>query len=84
MSKIIMGIQLQKRHSSVPHLQDILTEYGCYINTRLGVHHDEEEDVCSEKGLIILEFIDNADEPAAEFEKKISAIENVIVRKMVF
>jgi hypothetical protein len=83
MSKIIMGIQLQKRHQSATHFQDILTEYGCYINTRLGVHH-AAEDSCSEKGLILLEFIDNADKQAAEFEKKISSIENVVVRKMEF
>ena len=83
MAKIIMGIQLQKRHQTAPHFQDILTEYSCYINTRIGVHH-ATEDSCSEKGLIILEFVENADKQAAEFENKLSSIDDVIVRKMEF
>ncbi len=83
MSKIIMGIQLQKRHQSAAHFQDILTEYGCYINTRLGVHN-ASADSCSEKGLIILEFIEDADQQANELEKKLSSIENIVVKKMEF
>lgn len=83
MSKIIMGIQLQKRQETANEVQDLLTEYGCFIKTRLGVHH-ASADSCSEQGLIILEFIDKADNEAYELEKKLNCISGVEVKKMEF
>jgi hypothetical protein len=61
MSKVIMGIQILRRSKVAPSVQSLLTEYGCYIRTRLGLHEAASDD-CSNKGLILLELID---EPAA-------------------
>ncbi|MDP4132845.1 MAG: hypothetical protein Q8882_02400 [Bacillota bacterium] len=83
MAKIIMGVQLQQRIETATDVQDLLTKYGCYIKTRLGMHQ-QSEDACSEKGLIILEFVDKADKEAYEFETEISKIDNVVVQKMEF
>ncbi len=83
MSKTIMGIQLQQRHETAKEVQEILTQYGCFIKTRLGVHQ-ASEDACSEQGLIILEFINHADKEVGEMEKALSAISSVIVKKMEF
>lgn len=83
MSKIIMGIQLKDRHEKAKDLQDILTQYGCYIKTRLGVHN-ASKNACSEKGLIILEFIDDAGDKARELEKEINDLGSVVIKKMEF
>lgn len=83
MSKIIMGIQLDKRRETAKEVQDLLTKYGCFIKTRLGVHQ-ASSDSCSEQGLIILEFIDRADKEVYELEESLSGINNVVVKKMEF
>ena len=82
MSKVIMGIQLQQRNSDAAKLQEILTEHGCSILTRVGMHM-ATKDECSPKGLILLEFMEDADD-VAEFEGKLNALGNVVVKKMEF
>ena len=83
MSKIIMGIQLEHRIEAVKDVQALLSEYGCYIRTRLGVH-EAAEDVCSEKGLILLEFVTGKQAMADELERKLNQISHVQVKKMEF
>lgn len=83
MSKIIMGFVLHDRVKTASNVQELLTSYGCDINTRLGLHV-AAPDSCSPQGLILLEFIDNADEKAAEFEKELKKIADVEVQKMIF
>ncbi|MCX7615237.1 MAG: hypothetical protein N2Z65_05745, partial [Clostridiales bacterium] len=63
MSKIIMGIQLKERVEHAPKIQEILTKHGCSINTRIGLHN-ASHDSCSPHGLILLEFIEGANEDA--------------------
>jgi hypothetical protein len=83
MPKIIMGIQLEQRIEAVKEVQALLSEYGCYIRTRLGVH-EASEDSCSEKGLILLEFVTGKQEMAVELEQKLRKISRVKVNKMEF
>ena len=78
-----MGIQVEKRNSTAPELQKMLTDYGCAIKTRLGVHQASENE-CSEKGLIILEFLESAEKEARELEEKLLKLGGVTVKKMVF
>lgn len=47
-----------KRRDSAVNVQEILTEYGCYIKTRLGLH-EASESVCAEEGLILLELLND-------------------------
>ena len=82
MSKIIMGIELPHRMDEAPQFQSILTKYGCSISTRLGLHL-ASSDACSPSGLIILEFIDNAEHDAQKLEEEIATL-NVKVQKMIF
>lgn len=56
MAKNIMLVLVGKRRESAAQVQKLLTDYGCYIKTRLGLH-DASESVCSEDGLIILELV---------------------------
>ena len=52
----IFGLRLSQRIENATNLQEILSEYGCIIKTRIGLH-DVCCGVCSPYGIIILEVI---------------------------
>ena len=83
MSKVIMGFVLHEREKSASRVQELLTTYGCEINTRIGLH-SASSDACSPQGLILLEFKDNSEDKAKEFEKDLKKIAEVELQKMVF
>lgn len=83
MSKVILGFVLHDRVKTASKVQELLTSYGCDINTRLGLHV-ASSDACSPKGLILLEFIDGAEDKAKEFEKELKKIADVDIQKMEF
>lgn len=56
MQKQIVLIMLSNRRDSAVKVQKILTDLGCLIKTRLGLH-DSVLDTCSEEGLIFLEVV---------------------------
>ena len=78
---IILGAHITDRFRRVEHVQNLFTEYGCNIKTRLGLH--EAGNVCSPNGLIILELVGDVAK-CAELEQKLGAVEGVDVQKMVF
>ena len=79
--KIILGIQVTNRVNTVQSVQKVLTEYGCFIKTRLGLH-DVDANFCSGNGLVLLEtYGDEA--KIAEMETALKAIEGLQLQKMV-
>lgn len=80
--KRILGIYVKERSKNAIEVQKLLTEYGCFIKTRLGLH-DIIDDKCSPDGLIILECCGN-ERKCDMLEKKLRAIEGVQVQKMMF
>lgn len=80
--KRILGINITNRTKKAHKVQEILTEYGCYIKTRIGLHEVTEE-FCSTEGIIILELFGDI-EKQKEMEKKFREIEGIEVEKMVF
>ena len=85
MAKIIMGIHVNNRDHLIPDVQPLLTEYGCYIKTRIGLHDaSDDRRVCSENGLLILEFIQDAEEEAEELRRRLDEIGGVNVQSMSF
>lgn len=78
--KNIIIISVQQRKIVSCAVQEILTEYGCLIKTRLGIT-DSTTNKCSQKGLIILEFIGNKKE-INSIMKKLSKINGVIVKSV--
>jgi hypothetical protein len=56
MHKTIMLIMVGSRRETAVEVQKLLTEYGCSIKTRLGLH-TANENQCSEDGLIVLELV---------------------------
>jgi len=56
----IAAVVLNNRIENAVKFQDVLTESGCIIKTRLGLH--EAGDACSNEGLIILQLAGSDDE----------------------
>lgn len=79
---VILGVHVTGRVQHVPPMQKLLTEYGCYIKTRLGLH-EVSDNFCSPNGLIILELVGDPVK-CGELEAKLSATEGIDVQKMVF
>ena len=79
---LIFGVHVQHRVQSVPHVQKLLTEYGCNIKTRIGLHQ-VTENLCSHQGLIVLEMF-GEEATCLELADKLSALDGVEVQKMVF
>lgn len=75
----IMAITIKKRNEEAIQVQSILTEYGCSIQTRLGLHETYEG--CSNIGVIILQL--RCDDPTAKaLTDKLEAVEGVAVSQM--
>ncbi|MCT4632969.1 MAG: hypothetical protein N4A76_09545 [Firmicutes bacterium] len=80
--RIIYGIEIGDREHDALKVQEALTKYGCIIKTRLGLH--EAGNLCSSKGLIILEFINGNEDEIDKLEKELSQCETVKIGKMSF
>lgn len=80
--RIILGVQVTNRVENILDVQKILTEHGCNIKTRLGLH-EVTESHCSNVGLLILEtYGDEAD--IRQMESKLKKLKGLTVKKMVF
>ena len=76
----ILGLLVEKQNEVILSVQKLLTSYGCYIRTRLGVN---ETFFGEQAGLIILEL--TGDKKQRELlEKDLSTLQGVHVRKMIF
>jgi len=76
--KSILVILVSQRSASAVEVQKILTEWGCFINTRLGIH-DGVGNQCSDSGLIILEIVAEK-EKREELAAKLKALKGVDVQ----
>ncbi len=56
MQRDVLLVLVSSRKESATTVQKILTEWGCLIKTRLGLH-EGVLDNCSESGLIFLELV---------------------------
>jgi hypothetical protein len=83
MAKVtVLGFILTNRSENAPQVQKLLTEFGCSIKTRLGLHEVNEQQ-CSTSGLLLLELF--GDESASiELERQLRAIHGLQVQKMLF
>lgn len=78
----ILGLYLENRISEAKEVQGILTQYGCNIKTRLGLHAVDENQ-CSTNGLMLLELCGDPKEWDA-LEKALKACSGVKLQKMSF
>lgn len=78
---IVLGVHITNRFKRVPDVQNLFTEYGCNIKTRLGLH--EVENYCSPNGLVLLEMY-GEEARCLELGEKLAEIEGLEVQKMIF
>lgn len=78
---VILGILVEHFSNDAVLVQQILSEYGCSIRTRLGLHN-AREGVCSPGGLILVDFV-GGEEKADEMASRLGAVHGVSVKKMV-
>jgi len=76
--KNIIIVSVKQRQNVAASVQEVLTEFGCLIKTRLGIT-DSSVDKCSQTGLIILEFIGSKKE-INSMTKKLTKIKGVKVK----
>ena len=77
----IIGIKVANREETSKTVQEVLTEFGCKIKTRLGIN-DYKEGECTYQGIILIEIPDTL--IAKELEKRLNIIQNVTVKTMKF
>ncbi|HOP87003.1 MAG TPA: hypothetical protein PLM71_08705 [Syntrophorhabdaceae bacterium] len=80
--RCVIGVLVTNRIENASQIQHALTECGCYIKTRLGLH-EVTENICSPTGLIILEIF-GGEKACSEVEDKLKQIKGLQVQKMIF
>jgi len=79
---VIFGVHVTNRGMNARRVQDLFSEYGCNIRTRLGLH-DVDKDRCSVNGVIVLEMFGD-DAEVFGLKEKLLAVDGVEVQQMVF
>ena len=79
---VIFGIHINNRSENATKVQQLLTDYGCSIKTRIGLP-EADKSFCSPTGLILREMLDD-DAVVEELSGKLTAIEGVEVKRMIF
>lgn len=64
----IIGIKVANRIEEANKLQEILTEYGCMIKTRIGLH-DMGEYRCLNYGVVLIQVVDKENEICEKLSK---------------
>lgn len=75
MKRNVLLIYMKTRKETADKAQKVLTGWGCYIKTRLGIH-DDVLDNCTDTGLVFLELV-GEDEKHREMERKLNLIKGV-------
>lgn len=78
MSKQFIIIVVDKRKKEAVKVQQILTEWGCLIKTRLGIH-EGVLDNCTESGTIFLELV-GVQEKLEELNRKLNLLAGVTAK----
>jgi hypothetical protein len=78
MERNVLLIYMSTRQETAEKVQKILTAWGCYIKTRLGIHDGVLEN-CTDTGLVFIELVGEA-EKHQEIERKLNLIAGVDAR----
>ncbi len=78
----IVGVHVTDRVQHAEQVQKVLTECGCLIKTRLGLH-DVAADYCSRNGLLLLELVGTPAKIKAMLTQ-LKKVKGVQVKSMVF
>jgi hypothetical protein len=75
MGRNIILILIGNRNDAAVNVQKVLTGWGCFIKTRLGIHDGVLEN-CSEEGLLFLEMVGDQSKHE-ELLRKLNLIKSV-------
>lgn len=75
----VIALKLDKRTSEALALQKVLTDNGCMVQLRVGLH--EIGSVCSEEGMILL-YARGENKEMENFEKALSSLSGIKVHAM--
>jgi hypothetical protein len=78
----ILGVHVDDRLKEAMKVQKLLTQYGDFIKTRLGLH-EIEKSKNTRNGLLILEMV-GPDVKIQQLSDKLNAITGIEVQSMVF
>lgn len=78
---VILGVKTTNRDEYSEEIQRVLTKYGCYIKTRLGIHNILGN-ICPKDALIILEIPQK--EYAIVIENELLNISEIEIQRMEF
>ena len=82
-SRLIIGVNVPGFAKNGGEIQQVFTEYGCNIRTRVGLH-DVAEGLCSPNGLILVELIGGEKVADEMIEKLLKANPDLEIKKMLF
>lgn len=75
----IISVVLDNRRADAPKIQEILTNHGCIIQIRLGIH---EIQGCSNQGLILL-MAQGSENEINDLIKELSSYQGVKISSMI-
>ncbi len=79
---LILGVHIHNRGETAMHAQRLLSEYGCNIKTRLGLH-EVSGDYCAAAGVLLLEMVGDEARCLA-LADQLDLLDGVEVQKMMF
>lgn len=79
---IILGAHITDRMKNAEKFQKVLSQYGCHVKTRIGLHEVSEQH-CSPEGVVLLEIF--GDEAVAmELKAALNAIDGIESKELIF
>jgi len=81
MTTVILGVKTDSRTDTALRIQKVLTKFGCFIRTRLGLHSSKTID-CTEYGLLLIEITNK--EKSVDIEQMLLDIDGVEIQRMEF
>jgi uncharacterized protein with ACT and thioredoxin-like domain len=77
----VVAVKVGNREGVAQDMQRILTEHGCVIKVRLGLH-DMPANACSPAGLVLME-VDGEEAEIKELVKKLDALPETSAKYLV-
>lgn len=81
MFTVILGVKTDSRSDTASRIQKVLTKFGCFIRTRLGLHSPKTIE-CTEYGLLLIEITNK--EKSVDIEQMLLEIDGVEIQRMEF
>lgn len=74
----VIGVRMDNRVGNAARFQQVLTQNGCMIRARLGLH-EASEDLCANDGLIVLQPCGTAEE-IKKLVEELNALEGIAAK----